>query len=125
MILTNIGQISSAQREHSLAHGALSTLRSMLEKATWKSVNDLKYDYPSASIIPNKNKSRRKKAAEKPSRIVRVVFNIKGNQFRLVAAIQFASDDSQGHVHFVWFGTHAEYDKIDVSSIRPSKADQV
>ena len=44
----------------------------------------------------------------------RVVFNIKGNAYRLVAAV-----DYQRQIVFIkWIGTHAQYDKIDVRKVR-------
>lgn len=44
----------------------------------------------------------------------RVVFNIKGNAYRLVAAI-----DYQREIVFIkWLGTHVEYDKIDVKTVK-------
>lgn len=47
----------------------------------------------------------------------RVVFNIMGNQYRLVVRIVFAFKTIQ----VKWFGTHAEYDKIDVKMVRYKK----
>jgi mRNA interferase HigB len=42
------------------------------------------------------------------------VFNIKGNAYRLVAAI-----DYQREIVFIkWLGTHAEYDRIDVKTVK-------
>jgi mRNA interferase HigB len=66
-------------------------------RAEWKSSAELKSQYSSASII----------SAE------RVVFNIKGNDYRLVVAINY---------HFQvllikWLGTHREYDKINVEEV--------
>lgn len=66
-------------------------------KAEWKSHNEIKMDYPSASIL-NKN---------------RVVFNIKGNTYRLIVKINF--DYEMVWIRFI--GTHAEYDKIDANTI--------
>jgi mRNA interferase HigB len=43
----------------------------------------------------------------------RVVFNIKGNQYRLVVAIQY----QHGIIYIRFIGTHAEYNKIDVTTI--------
>ncbi|WP_411033013.1 type II toxin-antitoxin system HigB family toxin [Shinella sp. BYT-45] len=43
----------------------------------------------------------------------RIVFNIKGNAYRLVVAIDF---DKQ-IVWIKWIGTHNEYDRIDVSKV--------
>jgi mRNA interferase HigB len=72
------------------------------EKAAWKSPAELKLQYRSASIV----------SAE------RVVFNIKGNEFRLVVAINY-------HYQVLlikWLGTHQEYDEIDVESVEYEKS---
>jgi mRNA interferase HigB len=66
-------------------------------KYEFNNFNDLKNVYGSASIV-NSN---------------RVVFNIKGNDFRLVVSINFV----QGACYVIWFGTHKEYDKINVETI--------
>ena len=66
-------------------------------KAAWKSSAELKSLYSSASIV----------SAE------RVVFNIKGNDYRLVVAINYAFQV----VLIKWLGTHKEYDKIDVEQV--------
>jgi mRNA interferase HigB len=66
--------------------------------AAWKSPADVKAAYASASIV----------GAD------RVVFNIKGNDYRLVVAI-----DYERQVVFIkWIGTHTEYDKIDVATVK-------
>ena len=44
----------------------------------------------------------------------RVVFNIKGNAYRLVAAIDYR----RGIVFIKWLGSHQEYDKIDVRTVQ-------
>ena len=59
--------------------------------------NELKKVYGNASVVNNN----------------RVVFNIKGNDFRLVISINFLQSAS----YVIWFGTHKEYDKIDVETI--------
>lgn len=64
---------------------------------TWSSLNELKKDYPGASILGD----------------TRVVFNIKGNKYRLIVKINFA-------YQMIWIrfiGTHAEYDKINAVQI--------
>ena len=43
----------------------------------------------------------------------RVVFNIKGNDFRLVVSVNFV----QAACYVIWFGTHQEYDKINVETV--------
>ncbi len=63
----------------------------------WENSIDLKAKYGNASIIGSK----------------RVVFNIKGNDFRLIVDIEYKLKI----VFVVWFGTHADYDKIDVKRV--------
>ena len=73
-----------------------------MEFANWQNPNELKEQHLSASIINNK----------------RVVFNIHGNKFRLIVDIEYRL----GIVFIVWFGSHKEYDKIDVKIIKYVKA---
>ena len=67
------------------------------KKSDWDSLNDLKIDFPNASIVKDD----------------RIVFNIKGNHYRLVTRISFRHK----RIMVKWFGTHSEYDKIDVNLI--------
>ena len=67
------------------------------EKAEWKNLNELKAEYPSASILKDS----------------RIVFNIKGNNYRLV--VKFNFDYQVIWIRFI--GTHAEYGKIDANKI--------
>lgn len=67
------------------------------EKAKWKGPKDIKTEYPNASFLQDN----------------RVVFNIKGNHYRLIVRINYA-------YQMVWIrfiGTHAQYDKTDATSI--------
>ncbi len=43
----------------------------------------------------------------------RIVFNIRGNAYRLVVTVDF----QKGIVWIKWIGTHAEYDRIDVREV--------
>ena len=63
----------------------------------WKTSNDIKNDYRNAGFVANN----------------RVIFNMKGNKYRLVAAINY--DFSIVYIRFV--GTHKDYDKIDTTII--------
>ena len=65
--------------------------------ANWRSPNDIKRDYPSASIIEDN----------------RMVFNIKGNKYRLIVRINY----NYGVVWIRFVGTHSEYDKVDAATI--------
>ena len=67
------------------------------ENTTWRTPNEIKQMYPTASILSDN----------------RVVFNIKGNAYRLIAKINY--DYQMLWIRFV--GTHAEYDKIDANTI--------
>lgn len=69
-----------------------------VEHANWRSPADVKRAYATASVID----------AE------RVVFNIKGNSYRLVAAIDYP----RRAVFVKWLGSHKEYDKIDVRTVQ-------
>ena len=66
-------------------------------KAEWTSPRQIKKEYPSASFLAEN----------------RVVFNIKGNHYRLIVKISYG-------YQMVWtrfIGTHAEYDKINAKTI--------
>ena len=67
------------------------------EQTIWHSPEDIKKHYPSADILKDN----------------RVVFNIKGNHYRLVVKIQY----HVGIVYIRFVGTHPEYDKIDAEKI--------
>lgn len=47
----------------------------------------------------------------------RVVFNIRGNEFRLLVAVDYKSSV----VLILWLGTHREYDQIDVRQVKFDK----
>jgi mRNA interferase HigB len=74
------------------------------ENAEWGSPNDLKKQYKHASIISDK----------------RVVFNLHGNAFRLVVGVEYRLRI----VFVVWFGTHTQYDKLDIKKITYDKANK-
>ena len=65
--------------------------------SNWYNANELKSKYRNASVLSSK----------------RVVFNIKGNDYRLIVDIE----NKLMIVFIVWFGTHAEYDKIDAKTV--------
>jgi mRNA interferase HigB len=82
---------------HPDAQQALQAWYHDAKRATWKTPADIKNVYRNASFVGNN----------------RVVFNIKGNQYRLVVAIQY----QHGIIYIRFIGTHAEYDKIDATTI--------
>lgn len=66
-------------------------------KQGFNNFNELKAVYGNASIIANN----------------RVIFNIKGNDYRLIVSVNF----KQLAAYIIWFGTHKEYDKINTGTI--------
>lgn len=66
-------------------------------KADWKSPHDVKNTYANASILKNN----------------RIVFNIKGNEYRLVAKINY----ERQWLFIRFIGTHKEYDQTDCETI--------
>ena len=72
-----------------------------LLRSNFKSFNELKKVYGNASLIGDD----------------RVIFNIMGNNFRLLVRVSF----DYKAIQIKWFGTHSEYDKIDVKKIKFKK----
>ena len=71
---------------------------SMVKAATWKGSTDVKAVFASADFLSDN----------------RVVFNVKGNTYRLVAHVKYGP---LFLVYIRFVGTHAEYDKIDATTI--------
>ncbi|MFC5499198.1 type II toxin-antitoxin system HigB family toxin [Caenimonas terrae] len=65
--------------------------------ASWKSPQDIRHRYASASFLKGN----------------RVVFNLKGNDYRLVVAVAYRYET----VYVKFIGTHAEYDAIDAATV--------
>ena len=76
---------------------ALKAWYSEAKKADWKTPQDIKNKYRNASIVGNN----------------RVVFNIHGNKYRLVVAVNY--NFAMCYIRFI--GTHKEYDQINVETI--------
>ncbi|MEI6346419.1 MAG: type II toxin-antitoxin system HigB family toxin [Bacteroidota bacterium] len=83
--------------EHNDCQEQLKAWYNEAEKSAWTNPSDIKKDYPSASILPGN----------------RIVFNIKGNTYRLIVKINYKF----GIVWIRFIGTHSEYDKIDANTI--------
>ena len=84
-------------RRYADAEGPLKAWMADAERASWKTTHAIKADYASASILSTD----------------RVVFNIKGNTYRLIVSVSYAF----GAVYVKWFGTHAEYNKINALTV--------
>lgn len=83
--------------KHSDCEQQLKSWYQEASNAEWKNPNIIKSEYPSASILHND----------------RIVFNIKGNNYRLVVKLNY--DHQVIWIRFI--GTHPEYDNIDAEKI--------
>ena len=88
----------TGSKDQRAVKAALDSWFQEVRKAQWRNSTDVRSSYAHASII----------GAD------RVVFNIKGNAYRLVAAVDY----SRGIVFIKWLGTHAAYDRIDVKRVK-------
>ena len=75
----------------------LKTWNDTAMNSNWKTPNDIKVSYTNASILKDS----------------RIVFNIKGNSYRLIVKFNF----NHGMAFIRFIGTHSEYDKIDATTI--------
>lgn len=83
--------------EHPDAEQPLKIWCENVRKAAWQTPADIKACWRSASILKNS----------------RVVFNIKGNHYRIVTAIAFR----RGIVFVKFIGTHRQYDAIEAETV--------
>lgn len=83
--------------EHPDSEQYLKTWYQTAKNAEWKSPNEVKQSFATASILKNS----------------RIVFNIKGNTYRLVAKFNFEKQ----WIFIRFIGTHNDYDKIDADTI--------
>ena len=97
MRIIAVKTLKEYSKEFHLAEQALFSWYDEITKAEWNNSGELKAQYRNASIINNK----------------RVVFNIHGNSYRLIVDIEYRLRI----VFVVWFGTHKQYDNIDVKTI--------
>ena len=83
--------------KHVAAEIALQQWSKTANAAKWKCFADINKDYNSVDNIGNQ----------------RYIFNIKGNNYRLVVVIQFAHQ----YIYIRFVGTHTQYNKIDCNTI--------
>lgn len=82
---------------HPTAEAPLSTWYSVARKANWSTFADVRQTFNTADLVANG----------------KVIFNIGGNNFRLVALVGFRAK----RMFILWVGTHAEYDRLDVAKL--------
>jgi mRNA interferase HigB len=92
-----IGTLRAFWERHADAEQPLKAWYDEAKAASWSGPKDIKNLYASASFV-GKN---------------RVVFNIKGNSYRLIVAVAYRFQV----VYIKFIGTHAEYDKVDAATV--------
>ena len=93
MRLVGMFKLEDFKRKHAAARGPLDAWRMEVETAQWNDPRDIKRRHATASFLADD----------------RVIFNIKGNSYRLVVKARYQN----GIVAIEWLGTHAEYSKQD------------
>jgi mRNA interferase HigB len=96
--LAQIAKGFEGHQDHRALKTSLDAWYHEVKRASWKNSSDVKASFAHASIV----------SAD------RVVFNIRGNNYRLVAYIDYR----RSAVFIKWFGTHKEYDAIDVRTVQ-------
>lgn len=98
MKITNKILVDKFCKKHADAKDAIERWVEFVLNADWRNHAELKNDYLSADFVGNN----------------RYVFNIKGNNYRLVVMVVFFA----GSVDIRFVGTHSEYDRIkDIKTI--------
>jgi mRNA interferase HigB len=98
MVVYGKEKLEAFSLKHAIAKKAIDRWIQIIEEYTFKDFNDLKTVFPTVDYVGNE----------------RYVFNLKGNDYRIITVIVFIGDV----IIIRWVGTHAEYDKIkDCSTI--------
>ena len=97
MKVVAVAALRNFWQKHPGAEQPLRAWHDEARRAVWRQPADIKSQYRSASILKNR----------------RVVFNIKGNDYRLVVAVAFRI----GVAYIKFVGTHAQYDAIDAGTV--------
>lgn len=94
-------QSLAGHKDQPAVKAALDAWFDEVKKARWRSSADVRRSYATASIV----------SAD------RIVFNVKGNAYRLVVAVDF----ERSVAWIKWIGSHKDYDRIDVVKVKYEK----
>lgn len=97
MRIIAVSQLRSFWEENPDAEQPLKSWVDEVKKTAWSQPADIKEQYRNASILKNR----------------RVVFNVKGNNYRLVVSVAYRYQA----VYVKFIGTHAEYDAVDAETV--------
>lgn len=89
--------LARCARRHADVRGALSAWREDVERSDWETPQDVRDRYVAASFLSGRC----------------VVFDLKGNKYRVVCRVSFANR----LVRVVFAGTHAQYNSIDAARL--------
>ena len=99
--LSHFVNARAGHKDQSALRSALDAWFEEVRQARWRNTADVKRLYAAASVVSSE----------------RIVFNIKGNSYRLVVSVDF----EKGIVWIKWLGTHRDYDRIDVAQVKHEK----
>lgn len=94
-----LGTLKDFWSRHADAEQPLKAWYDEARHASWTTPQDIKDHYASASFVGHN----------------RVVFNIKGNDYRLIVAVAYQFQA----IYIKFVGTHADYDRIDAAIVEP------
>ena len=97
MRIIALGTLRDFWQKHADAEVPLRSWYATASRADWRIPAEVKVAYRNASFVANN----------------RIVFNIKGNDYRLIAAVHY----NRGMMFIRFIGTHRDYDKIDATEI--------
>lgn len=80
---------------HQDSRVALERWYEIAEEAQWRNLPEMRIDFPSVDYVGNQH----------------YVFNIRGNNYRLVVVVKF----TMGYIFIRWVGSHKDYDNMDCS----------
>jgi mRNA interferase HigB len=97
MHIISIKKLRDFWTQHPDAETALRTWYADTSRSIWRTPADIKERYPTASLVGTDH----------------IVFNIKGNRYRLVVVVIFRNEI----IYIRFIGTHPEYDRIDAAKV--------
>lgn len=101
MRLVTARTVEHFANEHADARQALADWVAVVQAARWTSPDDALRSLPGTRPIGGK----------------RLIFNILNNRYRLVCDVNFADEKYNGIIRIQFIGTHAEYDRIDATTV--------
>jgi mRNA interferase HigB len=95
LILAGMGVLDEFSSKHADARTWVKNWRADVSSAKWRTPQDIKLRYSTASFLSENT----------------VIFNVKGNTYRLETKVFYSTDSSDGIVSILWAGSHADYSK--------------